>query len=253
MSEILLATLNARYIHTAFGLRCLHANLGDLQPRCSILEFDIKQRATDIAENLLAKQPRIIGFGIYIWNVVPATEVVALLKQLAPDVRVVLGGPEVSYETASQEIVRLADHVITGEADLAFAELCRNLLAGATPPKVLAAAPPDLTDLASPYPFYRDEDIAQRVLYVEASRGCPFSCEFCLSSVDLPVRAFPLQAFLLEMDQLLARGARHFKFLDRTFNLNLQAGTTILQFFLERWQPGLFCHFEMVPDRLPED
>ena len=120
MSEILLATLNARYIHTAFGLRCLHANMGELQSRCSILEFDIKQRPADVAEELLAANPRIIGLGIYIWNVAPSTELVGLLKQLAPDVRIILGGPEVSYEMESQEIVRLADHVIGGEADLAF-------------------------------------------------------------------------------------------------------------------------------------
>ena len=252
MPEILLATLNARYIHTAFGLRCLHANLGELQQRCLILEFDIKQRAADIVEELLAAKPKIIGLGVYIWNVGLSTEVVGLLKQLAPDVKVVLGGPEVSYESATQEIVRLADHVITGEADLAFAELCRSLLAGATPPKVVAAALPDLATLASPYPFYQDEDVAHRVLYVEASRGCPFSCEFCLSSVDLPVRAFPLAAFLLEMERLLARGARQFKFLDRTFNLDVRVSAAILQFFLERWQPGLFLHFEMIPDRFPE-
>ena len=252
MSEILLATLNARFIHTAFGLRCLHANLGELQPRCSILEFDIKQRAADIAEELLAAKPKIIGLGIYIWNVGPSTELVGMLKALAPDVRIVLGGPEVSYETETQEIVRLADHVITGEADLAFAGLCRSLLAGASPPKVLVPAPPDLTELASPYVFYRDEDIAHRVLYVEASRGCPFSCEFCLSAVDLPVRAFPLDGFLGEMERLLARGARQFKFLDRTFNLNVEVSATILQFFLARWQPGMFLHFEMIPDRFPE-
>ncbi|MEI6653586.1 MAG: DUF4080 domain-containing protein [Verrucomicrobiota bacterium] len=253
MSEILIATLNARYIHTAYGLRCLHANMGELQPRCSILEFDIKQRPADIAEELLAYKPAIIGLGIYIWNVVPCTEVVRLLKQLAPDVRIVLGGPEVSHETDGQEIVRLADHVLTGEADRAFAGLCRSLLSGATPPKVVAAAMPDLAGLASPYDFYQDEDIAHRVLYVESSRGCPFACEFCLSSVDQPVRAFPVNGFLLEMDKLLARGARQFKFLDRTFNLDLQAGATILRFFLERWQPGMFLHFEMIPDRFPVD
>ena len=252
MSEILLATLNARYIHTAFGLRCLHANMAELQPRCTILEFDIKQRAADIAEELLAGGPKIIGLGVYIWNVVPTTELVSLLKQLAPEVKIVLGGPEVSYETEAQEIVRLADHVICGEADLAFADLCRSLLAGASPPKVVNAALPDLAKLASPYPFYGDEDIAHRVLYVEASRGCPFSCEFCLSSVDLPVRAFPLADFLLEMERLLARGATQFKFLDRTFNLNVQVSATILEFFLERWQAGMFFHFEMIPDRFPD-
>ncbi len=253
MSEILLATLNARYIHTAFGLRCLHANMEELQPRCSILEFDIKQRPADIAEELLAFKPAIIGLGIYIWNVVPCTEVVRLLKQLDPDVRIVLGGPEVSHETDGQEIVGLADHVIPGEADLAFAGLCRSLLTGTAPPKMVAAAMPDLAALASPYDFYRDEDIAHRVLYVESSRGCPFACEFCLSAVDLPVRAFPVDGFLMEMDKLLARGARQFKFLDRTFNLDLQAGAAILEFFLERWQPGMFLHFEMIPDRFPQD
>jgi hypothetical protein len=250
--EILLATLNARYIHTAFGLRCLYANMGELQPRCAIMEFDIKQRPVDVAEELLANRPLIIGLGISIWNVVATTELVRLLKQLAPETKVVLGGPEVSHETSAQEIVRLADHVITGEADLAFAELCRCLLAGATPPKVLAAEAPDLSVLAAPYDFYQDEDIAHRVLYVEASRGCPFACEFCLSAVDQALRAFPVDRFLLEMDKLLARGARQFKLLDRTFNLDMRTSMRILQFFLDRWQAGMFVHCEMIPDRLPD-
>ena len=252
MPDILLATLNSRYIHTAFGLRCLYANLGDLQSRCEIQEYDIKQRPVDIAECLLAARPKIIGLGVYIWNVEPTTELVEILKQLAPEIAVVLGGPEVSYETDQQRIVSLADHVITGEADLAFANLCQRLLAGESPPKIIAAPLPTLTDLTLPYAAYRDEDIAHRILYVEASRGCPFSCEFCLSSVDLPVRSFPLDQFLSEMARLIERGARNFKFLDRTFNLNLKTSATILRFFLDRWQPGMFFHFEMVPDRFPE-
>ena len=251
-SDILLATLNSRYIHTAFGLRCLYANLGELQPRCAIREYDINQRPVDVAEALLAGNPKIIGLGIYIWNVTPATELVELLKQVAPEVRIVLGGPEVSYETDRQRLVALADHVITGEADLEFAALCRRLLAGESPPKVVAAPLPSLTDLAFPYDAYRDEDLAHRILYIEASRGCPFSCEFCLSSVDLPVRSFPVEGFLTEMAKLLDRGATHFKFLDRTFNLNLQTSAAILRFFLDRWRPGMFFHFEMVPDRFPE-
>jgi len=90
------------------------------------------------------------------------------------------------------------------------------------------------------------------VVYVEASRGCPFRCEFCLSSLDVPVRNVPLDAFLSEMQSLLDRGLRRFKFVDRTFNLNLTIGRSILEFFRERYEPGLFLHFEMIPDRLPE-
>ena len=252
MPDILLATLNARYIHSAFGLRYLLANLGDLQPRAAIAEFDINQSPLDIAAEIVAREPRIVGLGVYIWNVTPTTEVVALLKRLRPGIVVVLGGPEVSYETEGQEIVRLADHVITGEADLKFAEVCHALLDGVALAKIVAAEVPALDRVALPYEWYSDADLAHRVLYVEASRGCPFTCEFCLSSLDIPVRAFALEPFLAALERLLARGATQFKFVDRTFNLNLQTSRAILEFFLARWRDGLFVHFEMIPDRLPD-
>jgi radical SAM superfamily enzyme YgiQ (UPF0313 family) len=279
MPDIVLATLNAKYIHASFGLRYLMANLGGLRERACMAEFHINQTPLEITEAILLHEPRIVGFGVYIWNVEQTTEVVALLKRIRPELIIILGGPEVSYETDGQEIVALADHVITGEADVKFAEVCRQLLEDRRPrlswqtglwpvetagdgclpgqpgrlsSKIIPAELPTLTSLASPYDFYTDEDLAHRVVYVEASRGCPFTCEFCLSSLDLPVRAFPLDAFLAAMQRLLDRGATQFKFVDRTFNLHLPTSMGILQFFLDRWRDGLFLHFEMIPDRLPE-
>src|SRR5208282_4249640 len=93
---------------------------GPLRPGACLVEFDINQRPLDIAEVLLARNPKIIGFGVYIWNVEPTTEVVATIKRVRPDIKIILGGPEVSYETENQPIVQLADHIITGEADLKF-------------------------------------------------------------------------------------------------------------------------------------
>src|ERR1017187_9466086 len=133
MPDIVLTTLNAKYIHAAFGIRYLLANLGSLRPDACLLEFDIHQRPVDIAEVLLARNPKIIGFGVYIWNVAPTIEVIAAVKRVRPDIKIILGGPEVSYETENQPIVQLADHVITGEADLKFAEVCRELLGQANP------------------------------------------------------------------------------------------------------------------------
>src|SRR3954470_11303644 len=122
MADIVLATLNAKYIHASFGLRYLMANLGELQSSACIAEFDINQRSLDIVESILASNPKIVGFGVYIWNVSETTEVIAALKRLRPELRIILGGPEVSYETEGQQIVALADHVITGEADVKFAK-----------------------------------------------------------------------------------------------------------------------------------
>ncbi len=253
MAEIILTTLNAKYIHASFGLRYLLANLGPLRPSATMLEFDINQRPLDIAEMLLAQNAKIIGFGVYIWNVSETTEVVAAIKRVRPETIIILGGPEVSFEVDQQAIVGLADYVITGEADLKFAEVCRQLLSGERPAaKIIPAAVPDFSQLVLPYDLYNEQDIAHRVIYVEASRGCPFTCEFCLSSLDIPVRQASLDPLLVQLQSLLDRGVKQFKFVDRTFNLNLNTSKALLQFFLERYQPGLFFHFEMIPDRLPE-
>ncbi len=259
-TPIVLATLNAKYIHASLGLRYLLANMdvhggAGLRAKTQLREFVIQQRPTQVVEELLALQPQVIGLGIYIWNVVETTQVVRLLKTLRPDIKVVLGGPEVSFETDSQEICRLADHVVTGWGDVSFPKLCRALLDGPKPlMKVIAGEQPALEALVLPYKEYTAEDLAKRLLYVEASRGCPFKCEFCLSSLDKTAWAFELDIFMAEMDALYQRGARNFKFVDRTFNLKVDFSVRILQFFLDRIKttPDIFVHFEVVPDSLPD-
>ncbi len=249
---IVLATQNARYIHAAFGLRYLKANLGELARQTELVESTIKERPVDLVERILAHNPALVGLSVYIWNAHTSLEVVRLLKRLRPKLPVVVGGPEVSYELDRQEIVELADYVVTGEGDQVFPQLAGQLLAGQRPAKVHFGGRPSVTELAFPYSLYSDRDLAERVLYVEASRGCPFRCEFCLSSLDPGVRNFPLEALLEQLDALYQRGANQFKFVDRTFNLKVESSRAILEFFLTRHRPGLFCHFEMIPDRLPE-
>ncbi len=252
-SDIVLCTLNAKYIHASLGLRYLLANMGNLEERTALREFTIARKPQEVLDELLALQPRVIGFGVYIWNVTETTELVRLLKAARPEVTVVLGGPEVSHEWAGQAIVQLADHVITGWGDVSFSKLCGALLHGPQPlMKVLAGEQPDLDTLVLPYARYTDADLAHRLLYVEASRGCPFKCEFCLSSLDKSAKAFALEPFLAEMDSLYLRGARNFKFVDRTFNLKVDTSARILQFFLERLTDDLFVHFEVIPDHLPD-
>ncbi|TWX64294.1 DUF4080 domain-containing protein [Colwellia demingiae] len=250
--KIVLATLNAKYFHTSFGLRYLYANLKELQEFCEIKEFIIQTRAIDIVEQILASKPDIIGFGVYIWNIVETTDVVNLLKVIAPEIKIVLGGPEVSYETEQQAIVGCADYVLTGPADVSFYQLCKDII-NETPPdkKILNSKPVPLEDIALPYEYYTDEDLKHRLLYVEASRGCPFKCEFCLSSLDKSSTPFELTSFLEQMEILYQRGARNFKFIDRTFNLNIKTTMQIMQFFLDRMTDDLYLHFEVVPDHLP--
>lgn len=265
--RIVLCTLNARYIHASLGLRYLLANMGELRACTALREFTVTSRPDDVVAALLLtlgdsaaeRSPCgvcVVGFGVYVWNVEATLTVLRLLRAQRPDVRVVLGGPEVSHELDAQPIVALADHVITGRGELSFPELCRALLDGTeSPAKVIAGREPVPAQLVLPYAEYTDADIAQRVLYVEASRGCPFSCAFCLSALDRSVQAFDLPTLLAEIDGLYRRGARQFKFVDRTFNVRIEHACAILQFFLDRLEADgepLFLHFEVVPDRLPE-
>ena len=270
--RILLATLNARYIHASLGLRYLLANLdrhggAGLRAQAVLREYTINRAPAEVVADLLAAlgptpadTPQIVGFGVYIWNVTQTTEVVRLLTTARPDVKIVLGGPEVSHETDQQLICQLADHVITGWGELSFAKLCRALLDGPRPlMKVIAGEQPPLEQIDLPYAEYSDADLAHRLLYVEASRGCPFKCEFCLSSLDKTAWGFELDRVLAALEGLYQRGARNFKFVDRTFNLKIDHSVRILQFFLDRLPAAdapaneqLFLHFEVIPDHLPE-
>jgi len=252
-SNIILSTLNARFIHSAFGLRYLYANMGELQSQTLLKEFTIHERPIDIAEQLLELSPKIIGFSVYIWNVSEITETVRLIKRITPKVKIVLGGPEVSHLPDKPDVVDIADYVIKGSGEISFSSLCQQLLNKQNPlNKVIEGVAENLDKLSLPYEFYSDEDIKNRIIYVEASRGCPFKCEFCLSSLDKTSKPFELGPFLEEMDKLFIRGARNFKFIDRTFNLKVSTSVTILEFFLERMTDDLYLHFEVIPDNLPE-
>ena len=264
--RIVLATLNARYIHASLGLRYLLANMArhggaDLRELTVLREYTLARPVAQVVEDLIKTlgpvEAPIVGFGVYIWNVVQTTEVVRQLKERRPGVRVVLGGPEVSHELDGQPIVALADYVITGWGDVSFPKLCRALVHGPRPlMKVIAGEQPPLEEIDLPYAEFSDEDLAHRLLYVEASRGCPFKCEFCLSALDKTAWAFDEDAFLAQLATLYARGARNFKFVDRTFNLKIDASIRILHFFLDRLSADasapLFTHFEVVPDHLPD-
>ena len=269
--DIVLAAINAKWIHPSFALRLLKANLGDLEHRCRIMEFALRQGEAEKVNPILAACPRILGLSVSIWNHKDTLNLLkALYEKRGLHPRVILGGPEVSRLPEDAEIFHYADYVIRGEGEEAFRELCKKLLAreNKSPlPKFITPPPPDVSRILSAYDLYGPEDLKRRLIYVESSRGCVFGCDFCQSGIELSaagtkvigkkLREFPLEAFLTDMDRLLGRmgSGNTIKFLDRSFNSNPGRAVEILNFFLERIKrdahKNLCVHFEMVPFRFP--
>jgi radical SAM superfamily enzyme YgiQ (UPF0313 family) len=249
--DIVFSTFNARYSHTALALRCLRANLGGLRDRSIIVEFDNSLSPQAAADKLLAHEPRIVLFSVYIWSLTVTCETMLILKTARPDLKIVIGGPEVSYDVEDSMILRLADHLVCGEGEDVIEKLCRDLLSGKTPPKIISAPPADLKTVTLPYEEYTADDIAHRRIYVETSRGCPFLCEYCLSALEENVRFFPPERIFPEFEKLIERGVRIFKFLDRSFNINAAHAAAVLRFFLENRRDGMMLHLEWEPEHLP--
>ena len=249
--KIVLATLNSRYTHTSLALRYLYANLKEFQKDAVIMEFSINDALQSVAEKILADGVELLALGVYIWNATQMHELIHIIKKISPDTTIVLGGPEVTYEPYRIDVSE-ADFIIQGEGEVALYELCHALATKTQNlPRIIPMGLPDLKSLELPYQYYTDEDIQNRYIYVEISRGCPFGCEFCLSSMDEKVRSFDLDSVLEAFEKLWQRGARNFKFVDRTFNLNIKASNRILDFFLAK-EPPYFAHFEVIPDHFPE-
>ncbi len=251
MTQIILTTLNGRYSHTSIALKYLYANMHELQKQTTIQEYVINENIPDIAQKLLQSNPKIVAIGVYIWNVSDVSKLIHYLKKIKPELIIILGGPEVSYTPFRVDLEK-ADYIIQGEGEVQFYKLCKDLLDKKTIEKRIF--PPLIVDINSielPYKYYDENDIENRHIYVEASRGCPYSCEFCLSSIDKKVRDFDMDILLDEFESLWQRGARNFKFIDRTFNLNIKNASKLLDFFLEK-DEAFTTHFEVIPDNFPE-
>ncbi len=249
--KIILSTLNSRYTHSSVGLRYLYANMQELQEDTLLLEFSINDAIQSIAEKILDEKPDIIGLGIYIWNAQQSHELIEILKKVSPQTKIILGGPEVSYQPFRVDFSQ-ADYIIQGEGDTSFYKLCKEIKEETAPDeKIIKPVLEDLGKIKLPYRHYSQHDIDNRYIYIEASRGCPFMCEFCLSSIDEKVRNFDIDVLVTEFEHLWSMGARNFKFVDRTFNLNMKFANAILDFFLSK-EPPYFAHFEVIPDHFPE-
>jgi len=246
-ATIAIVALNARFSHCSLAARSLLANLR--LPKALLLEFDLKQPPEHVAEIIAAQHPRIVAMGVYIWNRAIVEQLMPLLREKLPGTRIILGGPEISFDTVSI-LAAEADCVICGEAERQLSQTCSDMLAGLPVPHVIHPPPPDLAKLHIPTAEYTDADLAHRNIYMETSRGCPYACRFCLSSLCQGIRYYPLPAVFASLDALCARGARSFRFVDRSFNLAGRRSIEILAYFLHKNIDDLFLHLEIVPECL---
>jgi anaerobic magnesium-protoporphyrin IX monomethyl ester cyclase len=261
--KIILATLNAKYIHTNLAIRYLKAAARpEFDPE--LAEYTIKDPAFNIVSDLFQKNPDVVGFSCYIWNINETIHVVKMLKTVLPNVKIVLGGPEVSYDVHDwlkkySEI----DYIIMGEGEVSFKKMMHHfngeipleevpgiaymqdgkLKIHAQPPKI------DLRELPSPFRFEEDlPHLGKRIQYIETSRGCPFSCQFCLSSIEVGVRYFNREKIKEDIRFLMDNGAKTIKFVDRTFNISRSYAMEMFQFLIDEHQPGVVFQFEITAD-----
>jgi len=243
--DILLVAVNARYSHCSYAARSLQANLGRFAESATTLETDLDITPLQLASQIAEARPRIVGFSVYLWNVRLVESVARILRAIAPQIRLVAGGPEI---TADYQSAALFDAVVAGEGETAFRTLCER---PETHTQVITATPEDPATLVLPYHLYTEVDLAHRTAYMESSRGCPYSCAYC-TSANTGLRLIPLDRLLPALDLLWQRGLRRFKFLDRSFNAPVAHAAALLDFFFARITPDTRLHFEIKPDCLHE-
>lgn len=261
--NIILSTLNAKYIHTNIAIRYLKSYaLPEYNP--TLAEYTIKDPTMNIVSDLYQKTPDVVGFSLYIWNIEETIKVIRMLKKVKPDVKIIAGGPEVMYDYDYWlERVPEIDIIVLGEGERTFKQLLdvfaeKEELSAVqgiayrkdNQLKITAPGPKlDLRELPSPFRFAEDKaELGKRVTYIETSRGCPFSCQFCLSSIEVGVRYFNRDAIKDDIRYLMANGAKTIKFVDRTFNISRSYAMEMFQFLIDEHVPGTVFQFEITGD-----
>ncbi|WP_110929219.1 B12-binding domain-containing radical SAM protein [Bacillus massiliglaciei] len=261
--KIIMSTLNAKYIHTSLSIRYLKAYAApeyDVQ----LAEYTIKDPIMNIVGDLHSKKPDVIGFSCYIWNIEETMKVIEMLKKINPDIVIILGGPEVTYDVGYWlDKIPGADFIAIGEGEVTFKKLLKEIDGSKDYTKVGGIAyrkdgkkviqpqigKADLKSLPSPYRLKEDrEHLSKRVTYIETSRGCPFNCQFCLSSIEVGVRYFEREKIKEDIRYLMENGAKTIKFVDRTFNISRSYAMEMFAFLIEEHRPGTVFQFEITAD-----
>ncbi|ATW25704.1 B12-binding domain-containing radical SAM protein [Candidatus Formimonas warabiya] len=269
--KILLTSLNAKYIHTSLSIYYLKSFCAPLSHThdFTVREYSINEPVLDIAGEIYREKADLIGFSCYIWNIRPTLEICQVLKKVCPQVFIVLGGPEVSFD--AEEMMAnhsFVDCIVVGEGEETFFELvqCREQelslahTAGLVWRKDQAVFPNPARSLIKeldriPFPYAADDlaQFAHKIVYYESSRGCPFRCQYCLSSTIPGVRYFSLDRVKKDLEKLIRSGIRQVKFVDRTFNCHKSRTKDLLTFLLAYQDRDLNFHFEIAADLLDEE
>lgn len=265
--KILLTALNAKYIHTNLAIRYLKQTIKLPGVTVATAEYTINHQQEYIVSEIYQQQPELLCFSCYIWNIEMILDIAATIKKIMPETMILLGGPEVSYETRElMEGNDAIDLVIMGEGEITFPQLVERLathgdysdlpgLAYRAKGQVfindVPLALPDLNEL--PFPYEGETFESDKILYYESSRGCPYQCQYCLSSTGGGLRFLPLDRVKAELKQLIQAGVRQVKFVDRTFNARKDVAKEIMAFIMAMDQGKTNFHFEVSGDLLDDE
>ncbi|OPA76846.1 B12-binding domain-containing radical SAM protein [Paenibacillus selenitireducens] len=261
--KVVLSTLNAKYIHTSLAIRFLKSFSEKDFPDIELAEYTIKDPVMNIVSDLFRRKPEVIGFSCYIWNIEETIQVIQMVKKIMPEVKIVLGGPEVSYDTEYwMNRVQDLDFIVMGEGEETFHHLLTEIrgsqkyhfVYGLAYRKgdevvIMPGRPKlELDKIPTPHRFAEDlPDLSKRIVYFETSRGCPFNCQFCLSSIEVGVRYFDIEQTKSDILYLIDNGAKLIKFVDRTFNIKRDYAMEMFQFLIENHR-GCVFQFEITAD-----
>ncbi|WP_178625433.1 DUF4080 domain-containing protein [Frisingicoccus sp.] len=265
--KVLLTAINAKYIHSNLAVYSLKANCGVYESQVKLMEYSINQYAEEIFQSLYREKADVICFSCYIWNIDIIGQVAGWLSQVAPGVQIWLGGPEVSFDVADRlDSWNFVDGIMYGEGEDTFREMmaCWNgeknledvLGIGHRQPdgKVHVHFPRDFVNMSQlNFVYKRPENLKNKIIYYETSRGCPFQCSYCLSSVEKKVRFRDLELVKRELQQFIDWEIPQVKFVDRTFNCRREHSMEIMRFIKAHDKGKTNFHFEITADLLTEE
>jgi len=266
--KILLVTLDSKYIHANLAVRYLKNFCSNDGFDIEIKEFTINQQMDYILSEIFDSKAQIICFSCYIWNIEYVKEIAYILKEAEPNIKILYGGPEVSFETEKiMENENYVDYIIFGEGEQSFREFINEVhlekpefhkIKGLAYRKNGSIYINENRELINDldiikYPYNKDETFDEKIIYYESSRGCPFSCSFCMSSIEKKTRNFSLERVKRDLKTLLSTKARQIKFIDRTFNADYKRSMEIMKFIVENNINNMTIHFEITADIINEE